>query len=457
MGIPGLLPEILGSAGHPFDLRVLSPGVSHSNHSDARVPLRIGVDVSTWIHRASYGHNGQLYDERHLSNYGRAELLQIQNRSENDGASLSKIPPEVEKEYIATCVSHIIGWLQTLQHTTNAEVLVVLDGAMPPVKAAQVESRQRKRKQAEMERDQPVDRTGNEDALERRFLMSKRAGAGKYFNAIYVGVLDQLRINKIPFLVAPYEADAQLAYLSLNCSIDLIVTEDSDLLAYGASPLLYKLVENISKGDPVGIMIRKEDLSAKKDCAGTSLDLTDFTPLMMAVMFAIVGSDYNIKTKLKGVGIKAACNIVREVFFNTNDEKQKINHLEEVFKKAFNKCRERSSLTEDFKESYKQAFIEALLMFRHPVVFDPINGYSVMGLTTGDPELMSYVPYWDLFKDQERREKIVGKVVEKDIAVCIAEGWISPRTMRPYDGASSPIPLQIATVVARLPEETETS
>ena len=34
-------------------------------------------------------------------------------------------------------------------------------------------------------------------------------------------------------IVAPYEADAQLAYLSKEGVVDLIITEDSDLLVFG--------------------------------------------------------------------------------------------------------------------------------------------------------------------------------------------------------------------------------
>ena len=34
-------------------------------------------------------------------------------------------------------------------------------------------------------------------------------------------------------IVAPYEADSQLAYLSKEQIVDLIITEDSDLLVFG--------------------------------------------------------------------------------------------------------------------------------------------------------------------------------------------------------------------------------
>ena len=35
------------------------------------------------------------------------------------------------------------------------------------------------------------------------------------------------------FIVAPYEADAQMAYLALMGEAYVVITEDSDLLAYG--------------------------------------------------------------------------------------------------------------------------------------------------------------------------------------------------------------------------------
>ncbi len=34
-------------------------------------------------------------------------------------------------------------------------------------------------------------------------------------------------------VVSPYEADAQLAYMSIKGIIDVVITEDSDTLPYG--------------------------------------------------------------------------------------------------------------------------------------------------------------------------------------------------------------------------------
>ncbi len=46
-------------------------------------------------------------------------------------------------------------------------------------------------------------------------------------------VLQALQQRGVEFIVAPYEADAQIAYLALNGLVDVVITEDSDLLAYG--------------------------------------------------------------------------------------------------------------------------------------------------------------------------------------------------------------------------------
>ena len=59
-----------------------------------------------------------------------------------------------------------------------------------------------------------------------------------------------LRSGDIEFVVAPYEADAQLAYLSSleveNGGIVAVVSEDSDLLAYGCPSV--RILQNFAMG-----------------------------------------------------------------------------------------------------------------------------------------------------------------------------------------------------------------
>lgn len=59
------------------------------------------------------------------------------------------------------------------------------------------------------------------------------------------------------YVVAPYEADAQLAFLELAGLVDGIVTEDSDLLVFGCKHVLFKL-----DSDGNCVSIRRERLGS---------------------------------------------------------------------------------------------------------------------------------------------------------------------------------------------------
>ncbi|KAH9380451.1 hypothetical protein HPB48_008800 [Haemaphysalis longicornis] len=54
-------------------------------------------------------------------------------------------------------------------------------------------------------------------------------------------VIEECRRRDIDYIVAPYEADAQLAYLAQTKMADVIVTEDSDLIPFGCEKVLFKM------------------------------------------------------------------------------------------------------------------------------------------------------------------------------------------------------------------------
>jgi len=45
----------------------------------------------------------------------------------------------------------------------------------------------------------------------------------------------------VQYVVSPYESDAQLAFLYHSKQVDLVITEDSDLLAYGVDIVFFKM------------------------------------------------------------------------------------------------------------------------------------------------------------------------------------------------------------------------
>ena len=54
-------------------------------------------------------------------------------------------------------------------------------------------------------------------------------------------MIEELKYHNIKYVVAPYEADSQLAYMERKGIIDAILSEDSDLLVFGAKCLITKL------------------------------------------------------------------------------------------------------------------------------------------------------------------------------------------------------------------------
>lgn len=86
--------------------------------------------------------------------------------------------------------------------------------------------------------------------------------------------LDYLQFRKIPFIVAPYEADAQLAFMFQKRMIDIIVTEDSDLIAYNCTKILKSLKpDGVCQYLDLTKRIKKQDDEFIK----TFLDLGDLT------------------------------------------------------------------------------------------------------------------------------------------------------------------------------------
>jgi exonuclease-1 len=65
-----------------------------------------------------------------------------------------------------------------------------------------------------------------------------------------VRLIRVLQAQGVECIVAPYEADAQLAYLSITDYVDVIITEDSDLLPFGAKTVFFKM-DKLGEGQEV--------------------------------------------------------------------------------------------------------------------------------------------------------------------------------------------------------------
>ena len=96
----------------------------------------------------------------------------------------------------------------------------------------------------------------------------------------------------IEYYVAPYEADAQLMYMWKEGYADVIITEDSDLLAYGCERVFFKM-----DGKGNGYQI---DISNINNISKPSFKT--FTREDFVKTWILSGCDY--VESIKGVGFK---------------------------------------------------------------------------------------------------------------------------------------------------------
>lgn len=437
MGIDGLLTR-LNSISHTIQL-------SAENQNDRN--LRVAVDASTWISAACHAHGSELLDERHLTNSGRHELNQ---QSSPQRRHVGDIPLFVEQT-----TKSVMRKVKSIKFCLSPDILVVLDGASPPVKMDTVQSRIRRR---EMAAEQSIalvkPGTANDPNLNlddlahqvnvKKISAAKKAGArdGKIYNAVITSLIQTLREEKVAFLVSPYEADGQLAYLSRKGYVDLIVSEDSDFIPLAAPAVLYKYNPIIpfmddsdkafSESKATGKLINFRELMFNSD---PSFILLNFNATMMSILCVASGCDYC--KNLKGIGLVTAKTLIEEAFLLEHTSATTAHPLERFFSKLFQKTKEK--LNEVEKENYCNAFLNALMMYLHPVVFDPIQGKCVIAyLDAPDPIMSEYIPYSDLIGDISKLQDIVGKLYDKTLSCYIAEGWIDPKTWDLRDVASVP-------------------
>eukprot|EP00956_Cyclotella_meneghiniana_P014292 scaffold21342_cov66-Cyclotella_meneghiniana.AAC.8 len=494
MGINGILPRILPSAGREnYDLRSLrdgliitstsSSGSSKRKRSWKRRKVRLAVDLHGWISRACHGNGAYLMDERHLSYHGRAMLKRQRAAVDNDApieAAAMQQQQQQQMEYVQKVIYFIMQRISYLEKECNIEILLVLDGATPPIKQCSVDERRDRRKQAVDERDaySPVavkqppstdiialdEATTTEREAISRINASKRAGSGidsTLRTLLHNHLLQELRANNYPFLISPYEADGQLAHLSQSHQVDGIITEDSDLICMeGVRRLLYKLggwngTNSANRGSTTssssapdasgllyGTLLERQDLGSSR-----GIDLLDFSDGMLVVMFVAAGCDYC--DSLRGIGIMTARDIVERVFLNSASSRREEPVLRRVLNELYQKCHGEARAQylplndEDKAEArdvYEKAFLGAVAMYRHPLVYDPVLGDVIANdvssssstkTSKASPQfwrdeqiLMDYEPYRKLVTDREALYQVVGSPRPLDLAHKMARGLV---------------------------------
>ncbi|KAK2971884.1 hypothetical protein RJ640_015404 [Escallonia rubra] len=208
-----------------------------------------------------------------------------------------------------------------------------------------------------------------------------------------------LKSENIEFVVAPYEADAQLAYLSgieaEKGGIVAVISEDSDLLAYGCPAVVFKMDRH---GNGEEIVLDKVFDPARVPSLG-NLNKELFTG-----MCVLAGCDF--LPSVPGIGPSKAYSLV-----------SKYRNLDRVL--SILKFAKGNQMPEDYVKSFK----EAVAAFQHARIYDADS--RRLKHIKPLPEALSQLLDEDL--------DFLGLELPPSIAAAIAEGMLDPCTMEAYN------------------------
>lgn len=202
-------------------------------------------------------------------------------------------------------------------------------------------------------------------------------------------LIEELKHHNIQYLVAPYEADSQLAYLERKGIIDGILSEDSDLLVFGAKCLITKL-------DKYGecVEVNRSHFTACREVSLAGWSDADFR--RMAILS---GCDY--LPGIGGMGLKTAYRMLRK--HKTVERLVKAVQFDGKFK---------------VPNGFLEDFYQAENTFLYPWVYCPTSK-QLVNLTSPGPDIdISQMTY-------------IGGQVAAHLAYGVARGDLHPRSKQP--------------------------
>ncbi|NXW51747.1 EXO1 Exonuclease, partial [Nyctiprogne leucopyga] len=285
--------------------------------------------------------------------------------------------------YVAFCMK-----LVDMLLSFGIKPILVFDGCTLPSKK-EVEKARREKRQANLLKGKQLLQEGR--------LSEARECFGRSVNVTHVmahEVIKAARARGVDCVVAPYEADAQLAYLNKTGMVQAIITEDSDLLAFGCKKVFLK-IDKFGNG----LEIDQARLGNCKQLGNV------FTEEKFRYMCILSGCDY--LSSIHGIGLAKACKLLK--LANNPDIIKVIKKMGQYLK-----------MNITVPEEYIQGFTRANNTFLYQLVFDPVNRKLIPLNAYGDdidPETLTYA----------------GRYFGDDTAFQIAIGNIDIDTMEQID------------------------
>ena len=202
-------------------------------------------------------------------------------------------------------------------------------------------------------------------------------------------LIEELKKMNVQYVVAPYEADSQMVYLERQGVINGIISEDSDLLVFGAKRLLSKLDQH---GDC--IEINRADFTACKE-----VSLIGWTDADFRRMCILSGCDY--LPNISKLGLKTAYRCIRK--YKNVERALRMLQFEGQYR-----------VPADYLQNFKQAE----LTFLYQRVFCPKAGKLVTLTPPASDVNVNELPY-------------IGADVDPELAIGVARGDLDPTTKDP--------------------------
>lgn len=227
------------------------------------------------------------------------------------------------------CADYVIRHTEQVRKNYGIEIILVIDGGPLPSKKNVDEKRRLEREDA-FQKGLKADKRGDSREARKQFTR-----ACSISHEIRHELIVQCKLKGIPFIVAPYESDAQLAKLAHDGVVDVVISEDSDLLAYGCPRVLFKIDFRSGRGDEIQIM---RDLASN-----SSPSFRHWNHDMFVYMCILSGCDYC--DGIPGIGIQTAHKIVRmhrkpsKIFKMLGSTGKLPQGFEEMFWTAYNTFR----------------------------------------------------------------------------------------------------------------------
>ncbi|KAJ8359604.1 hypothetical protein SKAU_G00161290 [Synaphobranchus kaupii] len=243
---------------------------------------------------------------------------------------------EPTDQYVMYCMKFVDMLL-----SFGVKPILVFDGCNLPSKR-EVETSRRERRQANLKKGKQLLREGK--ISEARDCFTRCINITP---AMAHEVIKAARTRGVDCLVAPYEADAQLAFLNKTGIAQAVITEDSDLLAFGCKKVILKM-------DKLG-----NGLEIDQSNLGRCRALGDvFTEEKFRYMCILSGCDY--LASLYGIGLGKACKLL------------KVASNPDILK-VIRKMGQYLKMNVAVSEEYIEGFVKANNTFLYQLIFDPIR------------------------------------------------------------------------------------